>query len=55
MKALLETQMTYNTAISDEGLTGAWGAEVGRTSLKLMAVMLSSGPLLGRLPAVMPA
>ena len=34
VKALLETQMTYNTAISDEGLTGAWGAEVGRTLLE---------------------
>lgn len=55
VKALLETQMTYNTAISDEGLTAPGAQRWAGPSLKLMAVMLSSGPLLGRLPAVMPA
>lgn len=29
----LERQLTLNTAISDEGLANAWGAEVGRTLL----------------------
>ncbi len=32
-RASLERQLTLNTAISDEGLTSAWGAEVGRTLL----------------------
>lgn len=32
-RASLERQLTLNTAISDEGLANAWGAEVGRTLL----------------------
>ena len=30
---LLERQIRYNTAIAAEGLTGGWGAEIGRTLL----------------------
>lgn len=54
VKALSETQMTYNTAISDEGLTGAWGAEVGRTLLETYGSDVKFRAVLGRLPAVMP-
>ena len=32
---VLERQIAYNTAISQEGMRGSWGAEVGRTLLKL--------------------
>ena len=32
---VLEQQIAYNTAISQEGLKGGWGAEMGRTLLKL--------------------
>lgn len=32
---VLERQIAYNTAISQEGLKGGWGAEMGRTLLKL--------------------
>ena len=32
---VLERQIAYNTAISQEGLRGGWGAEVGRTLLQL--------------------
>lgn len=32
---ILEQQIAYNTAISQEGLKGGWGAEMGRTLLKL--------------------
>lgn len=55
VKALLETQMTYNTAISDEGLTGAWGAEVGRTLLETYGSDVKFRAVARRLPAVMPA
>lgn len=32
---VLEQQIAYNTAISQEGLKGGWGAEMGRTLLEL--------------------
>lgn len=32
---VLERQIAYNTAISQEGMRGGWGAEVGRTLLDL--------------------
>lgn len=35
VRALLRRQIEYNTAISREGLEGHWGAEVGRTLLKM--------------------
>ena len=34
VKDLLERQISYNTAISQEGLTGKWGAAVGKTLLE---------------------
>ena len=32
---IIETQIGYNTAISDEGLRGCWGASVGKTLLEV--------------------
>lgn len=34
VRELLERQINYNTAISQEGLTGKWGAAVGKTLLE---------------------
>ena len=34
VRDLLERQISYNTAISQEGLTGKWGAAVGKTLLE---------------------
>lgn len=34
VRDLLERQIRYNTAISEEGIKKAWGAQVGRTMLK---------------------
>lgn len=34
VKDLLDRQIEYNTAISNEGLTNAWGAQVGRNLLR---------------------
>ena len=31
VREVLERQIAYNTAISEEGLRGGWGAEIGRT------------------------
>lgn len=33
VRELLETQISYNTAIAEEGLNNFWGASVGRTIL----------------------
>lgn len=32
---IIETQISYNTAISEEGLRGGWGASVGKTLLEV--------------------
>lgn len=34
VQELLDRQIQYNTAISDEGLRNAWGAQIGRTLLQ---------------------
>ena len=34
VREVLERQIAYNTAISEEGLKNSWGAQVGRTILK---------------------
>lgn len=34
IKPLLEQQITYNSRIAEEGLSGHWGAEVGKTLLQ---------------------
>ena len=41
-RSALERQVSLNTAISDEGLSQAWGAEVGRTLLATRGQDLSS-------------
>ena len=33
IREVLERQIACNTAISDEGLSGHWGSEIGRTVL----------------------
>lgn len=35
VREVLERQISYNTAISEEGLRGGWGAEIGRTLLSV--------------------
>ena len=35
VREVLERQIAYNTAISEEGLRGGWGAEIGRTLLSV--------------------
>ena len=35
VRPLLERQIAYNTAISQEGLRGSWGANIGSTLLKI--------------------
>lgn len=35
VRETLERQIRYNTAISDEGLTGRWGAAIGKTLLDM--------------------
>lgn len=34
VREIMERQLTYNKAISDEGLTNPWGAQVGKTLLE---------------------
>ncbi len=36
VRETLERQIEYNTAIAEEGLTGKWGAQVGKTILKAL-------------------
>ncbi|MEA4955321.1 MAG: L-serine ammonia-lyase, iron-sulfur-dependent, subunit alpha [Pseudoflavonifractor sp.] len=39
---MIRTQIEYNTAISNEGLEGEWGAEVGKTLIKMGSRSLST-------------
>lgn len=38
VRAVLERQIACNTAISEEGLTGHWGSEIGRTIIAMSPV-----------------
>ena len=54
VKEILDRQITMNSAISDEGLRHAYGAQVGRTLLNEYGDDVKSAPAPMQLPVPMP-